>query len=119
MAAITDYLLLESGGKILLEDGSGFILLERSHGETGTIIENTTALTRDQSGYTICMRSGARAKPGKLVEDPYTKTMVLAKYVDKPQLTLRERSRSSKLRGSDRPEPTIRFITETINPEDL
>ena len=119
MATVTDYLLLESGGRILLEDGSGFILLERSQGETGTTIENLTALTRDQSGSTVCMRSGARAKPGKLVLDPYSKTWVLPKYVDKPQLTLRERSRSSKLRGSDRPEPTIRFITETINPEDL
>ena len=119
MASVTDYLLLESGGRITLESGLGSILLESSHGELGTVIENTGLFIPDQSGYTICMRSGARAKPGKLVEDPYTKTMVLAKYVDKPQLTLRERSRSSKLRGSDRPEPNVSFITDIITPDDL
>ena len=117
MPNVINFLLKQDGGKLTLESETGSLLLESTF--FGTAIENPTAQTRDQSGYTICMRSGARAKPGKLVEDPYTKTMVLAKYVDKPQLTLRERSRSSKLRGSDRPEPTIRFITETINPEDL
>ena len=114
----TNYFLLEDGGKLSFES-SGFLLLESTIRELGTEITNLTAVTRDQSGSTICMRSGARAKPGKLVEDPYTKTMVLAKYVDKPQLTLRERSRSSKLRGSDRPEPNIRFITDIITPDDL
>jgi len=116
MADIIDYLLLEGGGKLTLEDESGSIILQST---VGTRIQNLTAAPSDHSGYSVCMRSGARAKPGKLVLDPYSKTMVLPKYADKPQRTIDERSRRSKLRGSDKPEPNTRFITETITPDDL
>ena len=114
-----DYLLKENGGRIALEDGSGFLFLESTLRELGTDITNPSAQTSDHSGYSVCMRSGARAKPGRLVLDPYSKTMVLPKYADRPQRTIDERSRRSKLRGSDKPEPNIRFITETIDPDDL
>ena len=85
-----------------------------------TDITNSTATTRDQSGNTICDRSGRKARPDELVRDPYTGLMVLPKYVDKfqPQGS-RPRRTDTTTKGSRRPEKETIFITVEVTIDDL
>ena len=113
--ATVDYLLKEDGGKIILEGGGGFLLLESQ--DPGTALTNPTAFTPDQSGNTICDRTGKKALPGTLVKDPYSDGMVLPKHLDEyiPEHTkARERAR-----GSERPEQDINWIDTPITSDDL
>ena len=115
MAVTYDYLLKEDGGKIILQDGSGFLTLESF--DEGTALTNSTAFTPDQSGYTICDRSGKKVLPGKLVKDPYSGGMVLPQFADEyiPEHT-KARERAD---GSERPEQDINWIVTPITSDDL
>ena len=110
MADTEFYLSLEDDSGFLALEDVGLLLLETSY--DGTLIENTTATLRDQSGFTICDRSGRKARPDELVKDPYTGLMVLPKYVDKfqPQGS-RPRRTDTTTKGSRRPEKETIFLT--------
>jgi hypothetical protein len=118
MADTEFYLSLEDDSGFLALEDVGLLLLETSY--SGTLIQNTTAQTRDQSGFTVCDRSGRKARPDELVRDPYTGGMVLPKYVDgfQPQEE-RPRRHDTTTKGSPRPEKDTLFITVTITVDDL
>ena len=85
----------------------------------GIPITNPTAFVRDQSGVTICARSGMIAKPGQLVMDPHTGGWVLPKYVDEYQPEPEKYRTKDRTKGARRPEDGINWITTPVDPDDL
>ena len=82
-----------------------------------TAITNVGAVTRDESGNTICDRSGRKAYPHELVKDPEG-NMVLPRYLDEPQRETRA-YRSTSGTGSKRAEQDNNFITTAVLATDL
>ena len=80
-------------------------------------IEAEETPTFPSSGYELCDRSGRKAYPGELVQDPYTKMMVLPKYIDFQFETRKYRYVRSRINKI--PELDDQFISTIILPEDL
>ena len=72
--------------------------------ESGTTIENTNASTDTDNRYSICDRSGFRAKPGELKET-WDGLMVLPQFWEARNEQDFIRSKAEKQRGALRPEP--------------
>ena len=115
---------------ILLEDGSGNLLLEQTDvdsfadkllleaAESGASLDNTSAQTDTNFRYNVCQRSGFRALPGELVRSGYGE-LVLPKFSEPRQLQDFVRVKAESLEGSPRNEATDVFITEEVTIEDL
>ena len=121
-----NFLLLEDEFRIYLEDGKGFLILETGAidipipiPDPGIPITNPTAFVRDQSGVTICARSGMIAKPGQLVKDPRSGGWVLPKYVDEYQPEPEKYRTKDRTKGARRPEDGINWIITPVDPDDL
>ena len=85
----------------------------------GIPIENDNTFFPDQSGLTICSRSGMIAKPGQLVLDPRSGGWVLPKYVDEYQPEPEKYRTKDRTKGARRPEDGINWITTPVDPDDL
>jgi len=72
-----------------------------------------------KSNFEICQRSGRRAKPGKLIKDPYTNAWVLPEYADRYPEQLFTKVRAESLTGSARPEQDDNFIDSITDPADI
>jgi len=111
-----DFLLLQDGGFLELEDALGFLLLETSF--SGTLIENPFATTDVPTHKNACERSGFRAYPGELIKEPYTDRMILKEFKDtdhddrQPKHTHRD-SRPMAVEQEDT------FISTAITVDDL
>jgi hypothetical protein len=82
-------------------------------------ISNANATQDTGNRYTICQRSGMKAKPGSLVQEHYTGLWVLPEFADHFPDQLLVRNRAEDLRGAQRPEREDVFITTTVTPESL
>ena len=71
----------------------------------------------------MCARSGFRAKPGKLVQESYTKEWILPEYSEPahPQIYLRSVGPDRPNRGALRPDDTGNelFVSTSTAPSDL
>ena len=108
-----NYVLLEDGsGNILLENDVGLdafpdkVLLERD--ETGAIA-NTDAISDSSNRYNVCQFSGFRALPDELVESGYGE-LVLPKYSEPRHMQDFVTVRAEHLEGSPRNEAPDVFI---------
>ena len=117
-----NYILLESGsGNILLENDVGLdafadkVLLEID--ETGSIA-NTDAIQDSSNRFNVCQFSGFRALPGELVESGYGE-LVLPKYAEPRNMQDFVTVRAEHLEGSPRNEAPDVFITDEITADDL
>lgn len=121
---------------VLLEDGSGNILLESTNvvSFSDTIadttskvlleltdsneITNTEAQADSQNRYNVCQRSGFRALPGELVKSGYGE-LVLPKYSEPRNMADFVYNKAEQLEGSPRNEAPDVFITDEVLAEDL
>ena len=115
---------------ILLEDGSGNVLLENDvgldrwpdkvqlEGSTAGEITNTDAIADTDNRFNVCQFSGFRALPGELVESGYGE-MVLPRFAEPRNIQERVRAQAENLQGSPRHEATDIFITTEITADDL
>ena len=117
-----NYILLENGsGNILLENDTGLdafpdkVLLEID--ETGSIT-NTEAVQDSSNRYNVCQFSGFRALPDELVESGYGE-LVLPKYAEPRHMQDFVTNRAEELPGSPRNEAPDVFITDEITIDDL
>ena len=117
-----NYILLENGsGDILLENDTGLdafpdkVLLERD--ETGSIA-NTEAITDSSNRFNVCQFSGFRALPDELVESGYGE-LVLPKYAEPRHMQDFIHTVAEQLEGSPRNEAPDVFITDEITIDDL
>ena len=112
-----NYLLKEDVGDLLLENSLGSLLLETSF--VGTLLTNSTAFYPDQSGYTVCHRSGFKAKPDELVRT-WDGALVLPKFAEGRHEQGRVRSiPDNRTKGSKTPEADVNWITTLITSDDL
>jgi hypothetical protein len=72
--------------------------------------------------YTVCARSGFKARPGELVQESYTKLWVLPEFSEPAHPSIYVRSRPEQLnRGALRPDDTgiELFVSTSTAPSDL
>ena len=119
-----NYVLLEDGsGNVLLENDTGLdafpdkVLLEDSVSASEVII-NTDVNTDSGNRFNICQFSGFRALPGELVKSAYGE-MSLPKFAEPRHMQERVRVHAENLEGSPRNEAADVFITDEITAEDL
>ena len=118
-----NYVLLEDGsGNILLENDTGLdafpdkVLLEAA--ASGASLANAIAQTDSQNRYNVCQFSGFRALPGGLVKSGYGEK-VLPKYAEPRHMQERVRVHAESLEGSPRNEAPDVFITTAVTIDDL
>ena len=116
---------------VLLEDGSGNVLLEQDddidiyedkvllESDTSGAIVNTEAIEPTRNWQNICQFSGFQALPGELVKSAYGE-LSLPKFAE-PYRHMQERVRvrAESLEGSPRNEAPDVFITDEITQDDL
>ena len=66
-----------------------------------TAITNTGAVTRDESGNTICPRSGFKVYPHELIKDSYTGDLVLKRSIDTEDNIIPEKTIEPVFRCTD------------------
>ena len=118
-----NYILLENGsGNILLENDTGLdafpdkVLLEAA--ASGASLDNTIAQTDSQNRYNVCQFSGFRAMPGELVKSAYGE-LSLPKFAEPRHMQERVRVHAENLEGSPRNEAPDTFITTAVTIDDL
>jgi len=84
----------------------------------GTSITNSNTFTPDSSGFTICQRSGFKAKPDQLVRE-WTGLWVLPRYAEPRNIQDFVRSKAEEQPGPRSGEQTNDFITTRVLPDDL
>lgn len=116
--------------KLLLADGSGVLLLALSDDippadalllaviPGGTSITNSNTFQTDRSDFTICQRSGFKAKPDALVQE-WNNLWVLPRYAEGRNIQDFVRSKAEEQPGPRSGEQTNDFITTRVLPEDL
>lgn len=111
-------LLLEDGtGALLLEkDGTGVLLLEVLLG--GTLLTNDNTFKPSHSGFTVCERSGFKAKPDALVLE-WDGVKVLPEFAEPRNRQDHVRSKAEEQPGPRSGEQTDDFITTRITQDDL
>ena len=101
---------LETGGGVLLES---FVL--------GTAIVNPFATTDAPTRVNQCERSGFRALPHELKEEPYTGRMVLREFKDTDHDDRQNRisNRRSRPRNVETRNEDLNFVSTSTAPSDL
>ena len=118
-----NYVLLEDGsGNVLLENDTGLdafpdkVLLEAA--DSGASLVNSDAIEDSQNRFSVCQFSGFRALPGELVKSAYGE-LSLPKFAEPRHMQERVRVHAENLEGSPRNEAPDVFITTAVTIDDL